>query len=75
MPTKKVLLIYPQELIKEPVIYRLTKEFPLIPIIRKARVTETAGEVVLELSGTEEDLERGIAYLTQLGVKVEAKEG
>lgn len=71
MPTKVVLLIYPEELIKEPVIYRLSKEFALIPNIKKARVTETFGEVVLELTGSEEELKRGIEYLTNLGVKVE----
>jgi hypothetical protein len=71
MPTRKVLLIYPEQLIKEPVIYRLSKEFSLIPIIRKARVTDAVGEVVLELSGSEEELERGIKYLTKLGVRVE----
>lgn len=71
MPTRRVLLIYPEELIKEPVIYQLSKKFALVPNIRKARVTETVGEVVLELTGSEEELKRGIEYLTKLGVKVE----
>jgi biotin operon repressor len=38
-------------------------------------VTETAGEMVLELEGTEENLQRGIQYLEEQGVQVTAVEG
>ncbi len=71
MAKKKITLTFPQELIKEPVIFRVAKQFDLVPNIRRAKVTETVGEVTLELSGSEEDLERGIKHLEQLGVKVE----
>jgi len=39
------------------------------------QVTESIGEVVLELEGSEKNLEGGIAYLRERGVKVEAAEG
>ena len=71
MAKKKITLTFPQELIKEPIIFRVAKQFDLVPNIRRAKVTETVGEVTLELSGSEEDLERGIKHLEQLGVKVE----
>jgi len=71
MAKKKITLTFPQELIKEPVIFRVAKQFDLVPNIRRAKVTETVGEVTLELSGSEENLERGIKHLEQLGVKVE----
>lgn len=71
MAKKKITLTFPQELIKEPVIFRVAKQFDLVPNIRRAKVTETMGEVTLELSGSEENLERGIKHLEQLGVKVE----
>ena len=71
MATKKVTLIFPQKLIKEPVIYRMAKRFDLMPNIRRARVTETTGEMTLELSGSSENLVKGIRYLERLGVKVE----
>jgi len=71
MVTRRVSLTYPLELIKEPVIYRVSKEYNLIPNIRKARVTDTVGEMILDFQGREEDLEKGMAYLTRLGIRVE----
>lgn len=74
MATKRVRLIFPQELIKEPVIFTMARKFDIMPNIRHAKVTESMGEVVLELEGAEEKLEEGIAYLRERGVKVEAVE-
>lgn len=68
---RQVRLVFPQNLIKEPIIGRLTKKFDVMPNIRRAKVTETVGEVELELEGTEESLQQGIDYLIAQGVKVE----
>jgi len=72
---KRVRLTFPQHLIKEPVIFRMAKKYDVIPNIRRARVTETVGEMVLELEGTEEDLEKGIRSLRDQGINVELIEG
>jgi ABC-type methionine transport system ATPase subunit len=75
MATRKVMLKYPELLIKEPVLFRMAKEFDVMPNIRRARVTETIGEIVAELDGAPENLQRGIDYLQQEGVVVEPVEG
>ncbi len=75
MATKRVKLTFPQELIKEPVIFTMAKKYEIMPNIRRAKVTESVGEVVLELEGAEKKLDDGIAYLRERGVKVEAVEG
>jgi len=75
MAVKRVKLIFPQELIKEPLIFKMSKKFDVMPNIRRARVIENVGEVVLELEGTEQNLKDGIGYLKEQGVKVEAAEG
>jgi len=75
MAKRKVTLIFPKELIKEPVIYRTAKEYDIIPNIRRARITEEVGEVVLELEGAEDNLTRSMEYLLNIGVKVEPVEG
>jgi ABC-type methionine transport system ATPase subunit len=75
MAKKAVKLTFPQTLITEPVTFRMAKRFDILPNIRRARVTETAGEMVLELEGTEENLQRGIQYLEEQGVQVTAVEG
>lgn len=71
MPKKVVHLIFPQKLIKKPVIYTMAFRCKVVPNVRRAKVTETVGEMVLELEGTREHLEKGIRYLTQQGIKVE----
>ena len=75
MAKRAVRLTFPQHLIKEPVTYRMAKQFDVMPNIRRARVTETVGEMVLELEGAEENLEQGIQYLQDQGVQVSAIEG
>ena len=75
MTTKRMKLTFPQELIKEPLIFTMAKKFDVMPNIRRAKVTESVGEVVLELEGTNKNLEDGIAYLKERGVKVETIEG
>jgi ABC-type methionine transport system ATPase subunit len=72
---KRVRLTFPQHLIKEPVIFRMAKKYDVMPNIRRARVTETVGEMVLELEGTEENLDKGIQSLREQGVNVELVEG
>ncbi|MBU0478203.1 NIL domain-containing protein [bacterium] len=70
--TKKMMhLVFPQKLIKKPVIFTMAKKYNVVPNIRRARVTETVGEVTLELSGTKNDLEKAIKYLEKSSVKVE----
>ncbi len=71
MPKRMVTLIFPETLVTEPVIYRLSRQFKIIPNVRRARVTEKAGEVMLELEGEEEELNKGVAYLNNLGIRVE----
>jgi L-aspartate semialdehyde sulfurtransferase ferredoxin len=75
MATRRIKLTFPQDLIKEPVIFTMAKKFDVMPNIRRAKVTESVGEVVLELEGTEKKLEEGISYLKERGVKVDPVEG
>ena len=71
MSKKMVHLIFPQRLIKKPVIYTMALKCRVVPNLRRAKVTETVGEVVLELEGTQSNLEKGIRFLTRQGVRVE----
>ncbi|MEW6066743.1 MAG: NIL domain-containing protein [Nitrospirota bacterium] len=73
--TKRVKLTFPQHLIKEPVIFKMAKKYDIMPNIRRAKVTETVGEMVLELEGADENLEKGIQSLRDKGIDVELIEG
>ncbi len=71
MPKMLLHLIFPEEQIKKPVIYRMAIKHNVIPNIRRANVMEKTGEVVLELSGKKENLEAAIKYLKRLKIKIE----
>ena len=64
-------LIFPKDLIQEPVICQMAKEINVIFNIRRAKVNEKVGEIVLELEGSESDLESASDYLKKRGIKVE----
>ena len=63
-------LVFPQELIKEPVMYLVAREHDLMLNIRRAKITADAGEATIELEGDEEQLERAVAAFKARGVKV-----
>jgi ABC-type methionine transport system ATPase subunit len=71
----RVKLTFPQNLIKEPVIFTMAKQFNVMPNIRRARITETVGEMVLELEGEAANLEKGLTFLKGKGIEVEMVEG
>ena len=75
MATRKVMLKYPEHLIQQPVLFRMVRQFDVMPNIRRARVTDTVGEIALELEGTPDNLEKGIRYLQEQGVQVESVQG
>jgi len=71
MAKRQVMFTFPGELIKEPIIYNLGQQFRVVFSIRRADVSENKGWVVLELEGDEKDIEQGIAWLTNKGVRVD----
>jgi hypothetical protein len=71
MIKRGVKFTFPPELIKEPIIHNLGQQFRVVTNIRRADVNGDKGWVVLELEGEEEDIERGIAWVTSKGVRVD----
>ncbi|MHB0914537.1 MAG: NIL domain-containing protein [Thermoleophilia bacterium] len=71
MKTQRLELVFPEKLIKKPIIYQLVKDYDVIPNIRRATVDETFGQMIMELSGEEADLEKAFAYLRDIGVEIE----
>lgn len=66
-----VRLTFPEELVKQPLIFLMAKKYDVMPNIRRAKVSETAGEVVLEIEGKKKNLEEGLKFLADEGVFVE----
>ena len=62
---------FPEDKIKEPIIYQIAKEYKVVTNVRRADVRETTGWMDLELSGETAEIERAVAGLRQKGVMVD----
>ena len=67
----RLRLTFPSNLIQEPLLYRLVKDFDIVINIRRADVKADYGWVVLELEADEPTLERGVTWLKAKGVQVD----
>ena len=63
-------LVFPQDLIKEPVMYIVAREYDLMLNIRRAKITSDAGEATIELEGDEDRIARAVSAFKARGVKV-----
>lgn len=70
----RVKLTYPQDKIKEPILFKMARKYEVMPNIRRARVTDTVGEMVLELDGSQEGIDKGIAFMKRQGIVVDLVE-
>ena len=71
----KVKFTFPTDLVQEPVIYLLGKDFDIVTNIRRADVTDDRGWVVLELEGEENSIDTGLEWVKERGVRVDPVSG
>ena len=71
MVKQQVMFTFPQERIESPIIHTLGIEFNVVTNIRRADITADKGWVLLELEGDAEQIERGLAWVTSKGVRVD----
>ena len=60
MPRMRVRLTFPTELIQQPIVYHLVRDFAIVPNIRRADVRADHGWMVLELEAPQDKLERDV---------------
>ncbi len=75
MGKQRVKFTFVDELVKEPIIYRLGRDFDVVTNIRRADVQEDMGWVVLELDGEDSEINRGLAWVSSTGVRVDPISG
>ena len=75
MSVKRVRFTFPEDLIREPLIYNLGHQFQVITNVRMADVDEHTGWVLLELEGDPEEIERSLAWAQEKGVRIDPVTG
>jgi ABC-type methionine transport system ATPase subunit len=71
MKQERLKLTFPENLVKQPIIGRMVREFGVMPNIRRASVEEHVGWVVCELGGDDDAVDRAIEWLHNIGVQVD----
>ena len=71
----RLQLIYPEELVREPLLCSVCKNFDVVVNIRTAKVTQDTGMLTVEIDGEEEEIEKVISFLKDKGVDVQPIEG
>jgi ferredoxin len=69
--TQKLMFYFPKCECEKPIIYHLVKDYGLIVNVFRAKVTpEEEGYLVLDVTGTEEQIESGITFVKTFNVVV-----
>jgi ABC-type methionine transport system ATPase subunit len=64
-------LTFGEHQVREPIVYRIGRDFGLQTNIRRANVDDRTAWFLLDLEGDAADVERAIAWLQDEGVKVD----
>ena len=75
MGKQRVKFTFIGDLVKEPIIYNLGRDFKIVTNIRRADVQEDMGWVVLELEGEDAEIERGLTWVGTTGVRIDSVSG
>ena len=70
----RLWLMFQPKLVTQPVVFELGKKFAVVTNIRQASVDEEIGVLSVEIDGERPEIERAIAWLEEIGVKVEPVE-
>lgn len=69
--TKKLMLYFPRCEAEKPIVSNLVKDYDLIINIFRAKVTpEEEGFLMLDVTGTEENIQKGIAFIKSLDIRI-----
>ena len=62
---------FPQKLVSEPIMHKISSEFKVIPNIIRGRITEKGAALDVRLTGSPKALADALAYLAAQGVGVQ----
>jgi ferredoxin len=73
MPTTKLVLTVPTNMVKEPITSRLVRDHNLMVNILRAQISpDEVGHMVVEIEGDREAIESGRRYLASVNVKIQS---
>jgi ferredoxin len=71
MITRKLNLYFPRSEAEKPIVYHLVKDYDLVINIFRAKVTpQEEGYLIIDVTGTEENINGALEYLKQFNVEI-----
>jgi len=71
--SKRIVLHFPPRLADQPIVVRLVKDYDLgFNILKASIIPDKEGLLVIELTGEQNNYDRGIRYLTEAGVRIQS---
>ena len=74
MARQRVKFTFPEELVKLPIIWEVGHRYNLVTNIRRADITAEVAWATLELEGEPADIEAGLRWVAETGVRVDPVE-
>lgn len=68
---RELFLTFPEQLIGQPILYKVSTEYDVVPNILGATINDKVGKVAIELVGEPVQLDKVVVYFKDLGVTVE----
>ena len=75
MAKQRVKFTFPPDLVQQPVIFNMGKQFHVVTNIRHANVSRDRGWVILEIAGEADEIERALEWSKDQGVRIDSIEG
>ena len=71
--SRRIVLHFPPRIADQPIVVRLVKDYDLnFNILKASIIPDEEGLMVLELTGEQNNYDRGIRYLTEVGVRIQS---
>lgn len=71
MTRVRVKLVYPEPLVRQPILARLVRSFDVEPNIRRANVADHQGWIICEIEGEGDKVDTALQWLRRQGVEVD----
>jgi ABC-type methionine transport system ATPase subunit len=68
---QRVRLTYPENLLNQPLIHGLIRQYDLLTNILEAQVGAQQGYLIVTVRGEDEKVQQGLAWIAEQGVQVQ----
>jgi ABC-type methionine transport system ATPase subunit len=71
LASRRIKLVYPVELVDEPILYQLVRKFDLMTNVRRAEISSDGGWLIVDVRGDEKIIADAMQWMCKLGLGVE----